>query len=89
VSGSCSTRTFNATIGVDDEVGALGSVVFQVYVDNVLRFTSATLTGASASSPVSVSLTGASQLRLVVNDAGDGPSFDHADWADARVVCTP
>jgi hypothetical protein len=89
LSGSCSTRTFNATIGIDDEVGSLGSVVFQVYVDNVLRFTSPTLTGASASSPVSVSLTGASQLKLVVNDAGDGPSFDHADWADARVVCTP
>jgi len=89
LTGSCSTRTFNATIGVDDEVGSLGSVVFQVYVDNILRFTSPTLTGASASSPVSVSLTGASQLRLVVTDAGDGPSYDHADWADARVVCSP
>ena len=38
---------------------------------------------------VSVSLTGATQLRLVVGDAGDGVFFDHADWADARVACTP
>jgi hypothetical protein len=89
VTGACTTRTFNATVGVDDEAGSLGSVVFQVYVDNVLRYTSPTLTGASASSIVSVSLTGATQLRLVVTDAGDGPTSDHADWADARIVCTP
>jgi glucose/arabinose dehydrogenase len=87
LSGSCSA--FNATIGVDDEVGSLGSVVFQVFVNGVLSFTSPVMTGASASSTVSVPLTGATQLRLLVTDAGDGPSYDHADWADARVVCTP
>jgi chitodextrinase len=89
LSGACSTRTFNATVGVDDEIGSQGSVVFQVFVDNVLRYTSPTLTGASASSLVSVSVTGATQLRLVVTDAGDGLTADHADWADARIVCTP
>ena len=89
VTGACTTRTFNATVGVDDETGSAGSVVFQVYVDDVLRYTSPTLTGASVSSTVSVSLTGATQLRLVVTDAGDGPTSDHADWADARIVCTP
>jgi hypothetical protein len=89
LSGSCSTRTFNATVGVDDEVGSLGSVIFQVFVDNVLRFDSGTMTGTTASRLVSVSLAGATQLRLVVTDGGDDPYHDHADWADARVVCTP
>jgi hypothetical protein len=85
LSGSCST--FSATVGVDDEVGSLGSVVFQVYVDGVLRFDSGTMTGVSASKSVSVSIAGASQLRLVVTDAGDGAAYDHADWADARLGC--
>jgi glucose/arabinose dehydrogenase len=89
LSGSCSTRTFDATVGVDDETGAAGSVVFQVFVDGVLRFDSGIMTGATSSRSVSVALSGATQLRLVVTDAGDGPTSDHADWADARVVCTP
>lgn len=85
LSGSCSA--FNATVGLDDEIGAMGSVVFQVYVDGVLRFDSGTMTGATASRSVSVSIAGATQLRLVVTDAGDGFAYDHADWADARLVC--
>jgi chitodextrinase len=88
VSTTCST--FNATVGVDDEVGgASGSVVFQVYVNDVLRYDSGVMTGSSASKVVSIALNGGTQLRLVVTDGGDGPSFDHADWADARVMCTP
>ena len=87
LSGTCSA--FNATVGVDDEVGAAGSVVFQVFVNDVLRYDSGVMTGTTASKNVSVSLTSATQLRLVVTEAGDGPSFDHADWADARVVCSP
>jgi hypothetical protein len=27
-----------------------------------------------------VDVTGRTQLRLVVTDAGDGDDFDHADW---------
>jgi alpha-galactosidase len=85
--GTCST--FTATVGVDDEAGSLGSVVFQVFVDGVVRYNSGVMTGATASNSVSVSLTGANELRLVVTDAGDGAASDHADWADARIACTP
>jgi glucose/arabinose dehydrogenase len=79
---------FRADIGVDDEVGNSGSAVFQVYVDNVLKYTSPTLTGASATIPLTVPITGATQLRLVVTAAGNGNAFDHADWASARLVVT-
>ena len=34
-------------------------------------------------------VSGVAVLRLVVTDGGDGPNFDHADWADAKVVCSP
>ena len=84
---SCSR--FRATVGVDDEVGANGSVVFQVFADGVKVFESGVLSGASASVPVDVDVSGRSVLRLVVTEAGDGGAYDHADWADARVVCSP
>jgi hypothetical protein len=36
---------------------------------------------------VDVSLSGRSELRLVVTDAGDGIAHDHGDWADAKITC--
>ena len=78
--------TFGATIGVDDEVGSAGSVTFQVVGDSTSLFTSQTLTGASAGQPISVDITGRSQLRLVVAGGAD-IDHDHADWANARLTC--
>jgi hypothetical protein len=78
---------FTAKVGIDAESGTAGSVVFQVYVDGALAFDSGTVTGGGAIRFVNVSLTGHSQLGLVVADAGDGPDYDHADWADARLTC--
>jgi lysophospholipase L1-like esterase len=80
---------FRSDIGVDDEVGSAGSVRFQVYVDNVLRFTSSVMTGNSPTQHVDVDVIGAQTLRLVVNNGGDGDSFDHADWAAARLITAP
>ncbi len=83
--GGCSS--FTARVGVDAEVGMRGSVVFQVFVDGTPAFDSGTLSGSGAAKFVNVSLTGRSQLRLVVTDAGDGPDYDHGDWADAQLTC--
>ena len=41
--GACNLMT--AVVGVDDEVGAQGSVVFQVWTDGVKRFESGLMTG--------------------------------------------
>jgi hypothetical protein len=84
--GGSGFTSFQSDIGVDDEVGNNGSVVFQVYVDGVLRYNSSTLTGASATQQVSVALSNANTVRLVVTDAGNGATFDHADWANARFI---
>ena len=86
--GSC---TFSAAIGVDDEVGSRGSVIFSVYLNgsSTASYSSGVMTGASATALINLALpTGTSQLRLVVGDAGDNKRYDHADWADARFVCT-
>ena len=77
---------FLADVGVDDEVGDLGSVVFEVWADGTRLYQSGVVTGAMPPQPVSVDVTGRRQLRLVVTTAGDGDGYDHADWADARLI---
>jgi vibriolysin len=77
---------FVASIGVDDEVGAAGSVVFQVYADNVKIYDSGVMTGSTATKNVDLNVANKSELRLVVTDNGNGNGSDHADWANARVV---
>jgi N-acetylneuraminic acid mutarotase len=73
--------TFTADVGVDDEVGDRGSVVFQVYTDGNKVYDSGVMTGASATKNLSVSVAGTKELKLVVTDSGNGNSNDHADWA--------
>src|SRR5688572_17756350 len=80
---------FRARVGMDDEVGTKGSVAFRVLVDGVQRFDGGTMNNATAARNVDVDVTGASTLRLVITDGGDGSGFDHADWADARLVIAP
>lgn len=79
-------RTFAAEVGVDDEVGNSGSVVFQVYADGALLYDSGVLNGFSDAKSLSVDVTGKNELRLVVTTSGDNDWYDHADWANARLL---
>jgi len=82
--GTCSR--FAAVGGIDVETAGRGSVVFSLVADGVTLYTSPTVTSGAPVS-ISVSVSGRSTLHLVVGDAGDGNAYDHADWADARLVC--
>lgn len=86
INGVC--NTFRSSVGVDDEVGSSGSVAFQVFGDSVKLYDSKLLTGSSATQNISISVAGFQQLRLFVNDGGDGINFDHADWANPRLTCS-
>lgn len=77
---------FLSDIGVDDESGSAGSVVFQVWADGAKLYDSGVMTGNSATKKVNVSVSGKSQIKLIVTDAGDGKNSDHADWANARFI---
>jgi alpha-galactosidase len=81
--GAC-TR-FTAVAGIDAETAGRGSVVFSVVADGVTLYTSPTVTTAPAL--IDVDVTGRGTLRLVVGGSTDGVEFDHADWADARLLC--
>jgi chitodextrinase len=77
---------FVSDIGVDDEVGSAGSVVFQVWADGIKIYDSGLMTGSSATRTVNVAVTGVNQLQLVVTDGGDNNNSDHADWAGAYLA---
>ena len=85
LNGQCTT--FNAVIGLDDEVGGNGSVYFQVYVDDQMRYMSPLMRGSSPAQNVQVDISGGTTIALYVHNGWDGYAYDHADWADARVTC--
>jgi alpha-galactosidase len=85
--GGC--ESLKASVGVDDEVnGNIGSVEFRIYSDGTLRWRSGVMKAGQAAKPVDVNLHGADTLLLIVDPAGDGIAFDHADWAEARFEVT-
>lgn len=83
--GLCSE--FGAQVGIDDEIGDQGCVVFQIWADGAQLYDSGVVTGSMPAQPVNVPLDGKQELTLVVTSAGDGVDYDHADWADARILC--
>ncbi len=78
---------FMSDIGVDDGTGA-GSVIFQVWADNVKVYESPVMTQAGQTLSISVPVAGVQQLKLVTTNGGDNYSWDWGDWANARLVLT-
>ncbi|MFF0557272.1 NPCBM/NEW2 domain-containing protein [Streptomyces sp. NPDC004266] len=83
--GRCTT--FTADVGIDDEINGYGDVAFSVEADGRVLWTSPRLTGASATLPVNVDVTGARHVRLRITDTNGSKSGDHGDWAAARFGC--
>jgi glucose/arabinose dehydrogenase/endonuclease YncB( thermonuclease family) len=86
LSGACTL--FRAVVGVDDEMGADGSIIFRVLGDGVQLYSSGLLVGGGSTATVTVDITGKNDLDLTVTDGGNGIGADHADWANAQVTCT-
>ncbi|MFN3648838.1 MAG: NPCBM/NEW2 domain-containing protein [Armatimonadota bacterium] len=73
-------------VGIDDEVGRGGSVVYRVFGDDKLLWESPIVRGGDAPLPVEVPLKGVLLLRLEVDYADNGDAADHADWVDTRLM---
>jgi NPCBM/NEW2 domain len=81
---------FSADVGIDDEVGNRGSVVFQAYADGIKVYDSGVLKGSDAAAKrVLFAFPSAKVLSVVVNDAGDNNYFDHVDIANPMFACAP
>ncbi|MGW1787837.1 NPCBM/NEW2 domain-containing protein [Streptomyces tubercidicus] len=83
--GVCSALSVD--VGIDDEVGANGSVVFQVYRDGTKVADSGLMTVGQPANHLTADLTGGSEMRPVVTDEGNGNNSDHADWAGPLIIC--
>ncbi len=77
-------RRFQAWAGPD--TATYGTLGFTVIVDGEKRWESGKMVRGDPPQQVDVDITGARELRLLVDDAGNGISGDHADWADARLL---
>lgn len=77
---------FDAEVGVQPLPGDAGPAVFRVWVDGEVRFDSGVMKSSQPAKAVSVPLTGSTELRLEVTDAGDGITCDCANWAEARLT---
>jgi len=84
--GRCSL--FLADVGLDEEVGDRGSVVFEVWGDGERLAVSGIVRGPQAAVPIAAGLQGIGRMSLVVTPGGDGNAFDHADWGDSRLACS-
>ena len=79
-------KRFDAALGIDDSTAGRGSVRFRVFVDGREKFTSDTIRGGQTSVPISVDVTGAKRLDLIIDFADRADEMDHANWLDARLV---
>jgi len=80
---------FQTLIGVQWQGGHKGSVIFRVAVDGKVVFESAPMSDSDSAREVQIPLTGASELRLIASDSGDGIGSDMANWAEARLIRDP
>ncbi len=83
-------KLFKASTGIDnnyDTQGIHGSVQFIVEIANKEVLHTPTLNGGEAPLPVTINIPDAAKLIVLkVDTTPDGPSYDQADWADARFV---
>ncbi len=80
---------FDAMVGVDDDTQGKGSVAFEVWVDERKVAETGLMRGRDKPKEISVDLTGARYLLLLISDGGDGKQIDHADWAGALLTLAP
>jgi alpha-galactosidase len=78
--------SFDAKVGVDDEVGkGNGNVTFKVLGDKKTLYESPAMHAGDAAHEISVSLKGVKQLTLIADDKTRNEK-DDADWVEAKIV---
>lgn len=77
---------FQASVGVDDAAGGAASITFKIVGDGKKLWESGVMKPGQQAREVDLDLKGVKTLLLIVGDAGDGVSFDHGDWAEARFL---
>ncbi|MGU8934141.1 NPCBM/NEW2 domain-containing protein [Clostridium perfringens] len=79
---------FESYVGVDKAMSSrpASSVIFKVLVDGEEKFNSGVMRSTTPQKYVKVDVKNAKELKLIVNDSGDGDSSDHASFGDAKLA---
>ena len=81
---------FESMIGIDDAAAkGQGSVNYEIWVDNKRAFISPLMKAGDPPQSVSVNLTGAKFMELLIDDGGDVSTGDYANWAGAVIHLKP
>ncbi|GHT17861.1 alpha-galactosidase [Planctomycetales bacterium] len=75
---------FSAFVGMNDTANDVGSIVFQVFLDDQLVWESGVMRAKEPAKKINLPLNKAKIMRLVVTDAEDGISNDHANWCEGQ-----
>lgn len=73
---------FSTDYGVDTAAPDTASVIFVIYGDDRLLFSSPKMIKSDLPRHIEIPVQGVKTLNLTVHDAGDGISGDHADWLE-------
>jgi hypothetical protein len=79
-------RRFQATVGVDERAGPLGSVVFRVLVDSKELFRTPPMTDRDTPRSIDLDVSGGKFLILATEFGERGDARDLADWVEARII---
>jgi hypothetical protein len=84
-------RRFDAELAIDESAGNQGSVRYRVILykrggDKSTAYQSEIVRGGDAPIPISLDLTDALRMVLIVDFADRGDQLDHANWLDARLI---
>lgn len=82
---------FEACVVLDDSAGKNGSVVFRVFLDAgdgtwAAAYESPVVRGGDAALPISIDVSKAERMALIVESADRGDLSDHANWLYARLI---
>ena len=82
-------KHFSAWIGVDNNVRTQdgnGSVTFSIVANGKEIYHSGVFRGGQEPEKIDIDVEETNTIDFHVDDAGDGPACDHADWADASII---
>ena len=81
---------FESYIGVDRNIAGANrsSIIFEVYADGTKVYDSGLMRWEDNAKLVKIPVKGVSELKLVLNDAGNGNASDHGNFADAKFLIT-
>jgi NPCBM/NEW2 domain len=79
-------KRFQASVGVDERAGPLGSVVFRVFLDGKEKFKTPPMTDHDPPQTIDLDLKGAKNMILDTAFGDRGDVRDLADWIEARII---